>query len=153
MRTITRNMTGVVQFESKDSDLAAHLVFANDTLEVKRGKHEHPTVSFIFKNLQGSTILRRQAGPARRGQRPVPVDLIARTVPLLLSLKLLMPNADPQKPEKRALKVKLLIYMITAALSQLNKAGEEGMVKMTKTSPMHLPVDRAGEGGPGPICA
>ncbi len=150
MRTITKNMTGVVQFESKDSDLAAHLVFANDALEVKRGKHEHPTVSFIFKNLQGLNDFfgGKPALPAAvKGLYRL--DLIARTVPLLLSLKLLMPNADPQKPEKRALKVKLLIYMITTALSQLNKAGEEGMVKMTKTSP-----DRIyqwvvqGEGGP-----
>jgi hypothetical protein len=147
MRRLTRNMNAVVQFMVQGTDTGAHLVFADDGLEVVQGVCEKPTVSFAFKDLKslndffaGKLVL-----PSIKGMRRL--DVILRTVPLLLSLKMLMPDADPKKPAKRALKVKLLLYMVTTALSQLNKAGEPIMVKMVEKSPDRV-YQWIVEGGP-----
>ena len=56
-------------------------------------------------------------------------------LPLLLGLKILLPSVRPEDPVKQALKVKLMLYMVTNALSQLNKAGDEEFMKITKNSP------------------
>ena len=147
MRRLTRNMNAVVQFAVRGSDTGAHLVFADDGLEVVQGVHENPTVSFTFKDLKalndffaGKLALPSIKGIAR-------LDVILRTLPLLLGLKMLMPDADPKKPAKRALKVKLLLYMVTTALSQLNKAGEPVMAKLAANSPDRV-YQWIVEGGP-----
>jgi hypothetical protein len=141
IRKLTKNLTAVVQFEVKDADFAAHLIFANDALDVKQGRHEKPTIRFVFRELklfndffagrmppQLAYLLLDSTGLYR-------LDIVPRILPLLLSLKILMPDADPKEPEKRALKVKLLLYMVTTALSQLNKAGDPEMSEMVKLSP------------------
>jgi hypothetical protein len=135
LRRLTENMTAVVQFSVKGTEIGAYLEFANDGLEVVQGIHENPTAAFIFKSMvsMNDFFSGKLALPRIQGLRRIGV--ILRTVPLLLSLKMLMPDADPKTPEKRALKTKLLLYMVTTALSQLNKAGEEGMTKLTKNSP------------------
>jgi hypothetical protein len=135
MRRLTRNMNAVVQFVVRGTDTGAHLVFADDGLEVVQGVHEKPTVSFAFKDLKSLNdfFAGKLALPSIKGI--LRLDVILRTVPLLLSLKMLMPAADPKNPAKRALKVKLLLYMVSTALSQLNKAGEPTMAKLTGNSP------------------
>jgi hypothetical protein len=147
MRLFTKNMNAVVQFRVKGTETGAHLVFADDALEVVQGIHEKPTVSFVFKDLvsmndffSGKLALPWIDGIWR-------LDVILRTLPLLLSLKMLMPEVDPKSPEKRALKVKLLLYMVTTALSQLNKAGEPNMSEWTKKSPDRV-YQWIVEGGP-----
>jgi hypothetical protein len=135
MRRLTRNMNAVVQFVVRGTDTGAHLVFADDGLEVVQGVHEKPTVSFAFKDLKSLNdfFAGKLALPSIKGI--LRLDVILRAVPLLLSLKMLMPAADPKNPAKRALKVKLLLYMVSTALSQLNKAGEPTMAKLTGNSP------------------
>jgi hypothetical protein len=147
MRRLTRNMNAVVQFAVRGTDTGAHLLFADDGLEVVQGLHERPTVSFTFKNekslndfFAGGLALPSIGGIWR-------LDVILRTVPLLLSLKMLMPTADPKNPAKRALKVKLLLYMITTALSQLNKAGQPPIAKLVEKSPDRV-YQWIVEGGP-----
>jgi hypothetical protein len=147
MRSLTRNMNALVQFAVRDTDTGAHLVFENDALEVVQGIHPKPTVAFVFKDVKslndffaGKLALPRIKGLWR-------LDVILRTVPLLLSLKMLMPEADPKDPAKRALKVKLLLYMVTAALSQLNKSGESTMAKLVAESPDRV-YQWVVEGGP-----
>jgi len=147
MHLLTKNMNAVVQFQVKNSDLGAHLIFADDKLEVGQGLHDKPTVSFVFKDRKGLNDFfgGKLALPAVKGLYRL--DVILRVVPLLLSLKMLMPEADPTDPVKRALKVKLLLYMITNALSQLNKGGDEEMVDLVKKSPDRI-YQWVVEGGP-----
>ena len=135
LRKLTAKLKGVVQFEVKDTEYAVHLVYGGGDLAFVRGRHEKPNVAFVFKSLVAFNdfFTGKLALPSIKGLYRL--DLIGCTVPMLLTLKLLMPNADPQEPAKRALKVKLLLYMVTAALSQLNKAGDEMMTKLTKGSP------------------
>lgn len=148
LRFVTKNMTGVVQFQVKGTETGSHLIFENDTLEVKQGIAENPTVTFEFKDhkslndfFSGKIALPKIKGLFR-------LDIVIRTVPLLLALNILMPDTDPKDPQKRALKVKLLMYMVTTALSQLNKAGEESMVKLTKKSPDRVYQWKVEGGGP-----
>jgi hypothetical protein len=147
IRRLTKNMNAVVQFLVQGTETGAYLVFADDNLEVEQGVHGKPTVSFVFKDRRtlndffaGKLVLPRIEGK----RRP---DVILRTLPLLLGLKMLMPEANPKHPAKRALKVKLLLYMVTTALSQLNKAGEPAMAEMAKKSPDRV-YQWIVEGGP-----
>jgi hypothetical protein len=150
MRLITKNLTAIVQFEVKNTEFAAHMIFADDTLDVKFGRHEKPTVVFVFGELKGLNdfFAGRPALPSIMDCKGLyRLDVLARVVPLLLSLKILMPEADPKDPEKRKMKVKLLLYMVTTALSQLNKAGDPELNDMTKTSPDRIYQFKV-EGGP-----
>ncbi len=63
------------------------------------------------------------------------IRLLARVVSLLLAMKILLPTARPKTPDKKRLKVKMIIYMITTALSQYNKGGDPAMVAWTKKQP------------------
>ncbi len=128
-------LNAVVQFAVKDSELGSYLVWTDGELDVKHEIHPDPTVAFRFKTpaklvafLTGKTVLPSISGWYH-------VGLLAKVVPLLLSLKLLMPDVVPTDPDKKALKVKLLMYMVTTALSQLNKGGEPDMVKFCAKSP------------------
>ncbi|MDP8222742.1 MAG: hypothetical protein P9L99_05225 [Candidatus Lernaella stagnicola] len=151
IRLLTKNLTGIVQFEVKgDADAAAHMIFENDTLDVKPGRHENPTVAFVFKDLKGLNdfFAGRPALPSLLDCKGLyRLDILVRVVPLLLSLKILMPEADPKDPEKRALKVKLLLFMVTAAMSQMNKAGEPDIRELTEKSPDRV-YQYEVEGGP-----
>jgi len=84
--------------------------------------------------------------PRIKGYRRIHVLL--RVVPLLLKLKMLLPDVVPEEPAEKALKVKLLVYMVTNALSQLNKGGDPAMVKMVKTSPDRVYQWTVENGGP-----
>ena len=147
MRRLTRNMNAVVQFAVRGTDTGAQLVFADDGLEVVQGVGDEPTVCFAFKDLRSLNdfFAGKLALPSIKGLTRI--DVILRTLPLLLSLKMLMPAADPKSPAKRALKVKLLLYMVTTALSQLNKAGEPTMAKLVENSPDRV-YQWIVEGGP-----
>jgi hypothetical protein len=149
MYTFTKNMKAVVQFMVKGTDVGAALVFADDKLEVFQGIHEKPTASFVFKDLatMNDFFAGKPAIPLLLDSKLLRLDVVLRTVPLLLSLKMLMPDADPKDPKKRALKVKLLLYMVTVALSQLNKSGDPDMKKMTEKSPDRV-YQWVVEGGP-----
>ncbi|MCZ7583213.1 MAG: hypothetical protein M5R36_07675 [Deltaproteobacteria bacterium] len=61
-----------------------------------------------------------------------------RVLPLLLGLKILDPRNLPTKPELQARKVKFTLYMITNALSQLNKYGDKKMVDWTTPQPERI---------------
>jgi len=141
IRSLTKNMNALVQFEVKNTEFAAHLIFENDTLDVKQGRHEKPTVRFVFRELKLFNDFFAGRMPPKLAYLLVDscgmwrLDVVGRVLPLLLGLKILMPDADPKNPAKRAMKVKLLLYMVTTALSQLNKAGDPEMNDLTKTSP------------------
>jgi len=138
---------GVLQFSAKGSDIGAAMVFENGELSIFQGLHPKPDLNLKFRNL--SDLIGFFAG---KPAIPMPkgifsLHLLLRSLPLLLGLKILMPDALPTDPDKMALKVKLVLYMITNALSQLNKAGDEKMMKMTKGSPDRI-YQWTVEGGP-----
>lgn len=127
---------GVVQFTTREApEVGAALVFENGELDVEQGIHPNPQLVLKFKtvNEMNGFFAGKMALPSISGL--MHTHLLLRVLPLLLGLKILMPDAKPTDPKKRALKVKLLLYMVTNALSQLNKGGDPEFTKLTKTSP------------------
>lgn len=126
-----------VQFRAKDTagDIGAWLVFNKGEFTVQQGICESPDITFSFSSvkkmndmLAGKPVIPGISGFSKFG-------LLAKVFALLLSLKIMMPNARPKKMDKKTLKVKLAFYMITTALSQYNKGGDPDMVKWTTKQP------------------
>ncbi len=138
-----RNVDAVVQFVARNQPraLGAYLWFEGGTVRVEQGFWDadglgrEPDITFTFGSLEklcdffaGKTVL-----PSIKGMtKPA---LLAKVVQLLLSLKLMLPSAQPTDPSKRRLKVKLTVYMITTALSQYNKGGDPDMQRWTAKQP------------------
>ncbi len=135
-----------VQFIAKRAPepVGAYLVFgesaeASDqpaaTFRVEQGFCERSDITLTFGSVKklndffaGKTVL-----PGIKGfRRPA---LLLKVVRLLLALKLMLPTAQPKDPEKRRLKVKMTIYMITTALSQYNNGGDPEMKQWTSRQP------------------
>ncbi|MBN1636060.1 MAG: hypothetical protein JW920_06070 [Deltaproteobacteria bacterium] len=128
---------GVIQFGSHGSENGAYLEFKQGNLDVIQGLHPNPEIAIIFKNIQDMNALftggKPKGFPTLKGLWRIP--LLLRLVPLFIGLTMLQPNAQPKDPKKRELKVRLLMYMVTNALSQLNKGGDEDMQVWTKNQP------------------
>ncbi len=138
-------VSGTVQFQAEDSDglAGACLVFENGTLSVEQGIREAPDLLFAFPSLKamndmfrGKPVLPR-IGPLLRGAFGH-FGLLVKTFKVLLGMKILMPNARPKTPEKAYLKVKMTLYMVSTALSQLNKAGDPDMHAWTSKQPERI---------------
>lgn len=63
------------------------------------------------------------------------LKLLSSFISTLLLLKLMMPNNRPKSAHKRYLKVKLALYMVSTALSKLNKSGDPDMLAWTSRQP------------------
>ncbi len=135
-------VTACVQFLAKNDpeDVAAYLQFTDGALEVVQGMAEKPDLIFPFSNVK--TMNAFFAG------KPVlpPVNmsfftnfgLLLKVFGVLLGLKVLMPNAKTKTPEMAKMKVKMTLYMMSTALSQMNKAGDEEMVEWTTKQPERI---------------
>jgi hypothetical protein len=139
---------GVVQFAAGDSEQAARIELADGSIDVKQGLHPDPSITVKFKALKDLNTFFAGGTALPSIQRLAGIGSLLRIVPLLLKLKMLMPNVVPTDPAEKALKVKMLLYMISNALSQLNKGGEETMVKLVKNSPERIFQWTVEGGGP-----
>ncbi len=119
-----------------DDDLCCHIAFVDGEISFSEKPHPAPDIEFLFKDAASFVALMtgKPALPKIRGIiRSFPT--LIGFLPLMLGLTLLMPNKLPKDPKGRALKVKLLLYFISVALSKLNKAGGEDMRRFTKNMP------------------
>ncbi len=140
---------GVIQLYVKGTDTGAYLVFKDGALDVLQGIHPSPDIALPFKHMAGMNALFTGGIPVFGG---IPkglwkLPLLVKLVVLLLGLLLLMPNVNPKAPAKRELKVKMMMYMVTNALSQLNKGGDEDMAAWTAKQPdriYQMSIDPAG---------
>ncbi|MGE5423211.1 MAG: hypothetical protein ACM3QW_08105 [Ignavibacteriales bacterium] len=126
-----------IQFEVKNDEvLACFLQFVDGQLEYFSGRHPDPQINFVFKNPSDFNALMSGgiAVPNIRGALKNLGTLIG-FLPLMLGLTLLLPNKLPKDQAGRAKKVKLLLYFISVALSQLNRAGDEDMTAFTRFQP------------------
>jgi len=126
---------GTIQFSIKGTDTGAYLEFKDGRLDVIQGVIPNPGIHFAFKKPEhmiafftGGVAIPSISGIWRLG-------LLMKLVPLFMGLLLLMPTNLPKDPKKRLLKVKLTMYMITNALSQLNKGGDPDMMAWTAKQP------------------
>ncbi len=115
-----------IRFENGDAAVVQG--FAGDDGRVPDLTFTFPSLAKLNDFFAGKTVV-----PGIKGLRK-PV-LLAKVLTLLLGLKLMLPSSQPKSPEKRALKVKLTLYMITTALSQYNKSGDPEMSRWTAKQP------------------
>jgi hypothetical protein len=140
MKRRFQDVKAKVQFMARnDGDtVGAFLVFDEAGFRVEQGVCDDPDITFSFPSvakmnamLAGKLVLPRIKGWTKPG-------LLIKVFQLLLSLKLMMPNARPKDPERKKLKVKMIFYMITTALSQYNKGGDPDMRKWTAKQPERI---------------
>ncbi len=138
-------VSGAVQFraEDKEGPFGACLVFENGVLTVEQGIRDTADLLFAFPSLKAMNDMFRgkpvlpQIGPLLKGALGN-FGLLVKTFKVLLGMKILMPTAKPKTPEKAYLKVKMTLYMVSTALSQLNKAGDPDMHAWTSKQPERI---------------
>ena len=132
-----QGVNAVVQFVARDAagPVGAHLKFSNGAFAVGQGIADQADLTFGFSSVgkMNAMFAGKPVLPSIKGLRKL--GLVIKVFGLLLGLKILMPNAKPKTAEQARLKVKMTLYMVTTALSQLNKAGDPEMVKWTTKQP------------------
>jgi hypothetical protein len=127
----------VVQFKARHENgfVGAHLKFTDGRFEVVQELVERPDLEFRFGSVpkMNAMFAGKLVVPSIRGWTRL--GLLWKVLMVLMGLKLLMPDRRPRSPEQARLKVKMTLYMATAALSQLNKAGDAEMTRWTGKQP------------------
>jgi hypothetical protein len=129
-----------VQFVADDNGnkIGAYLEFDRGEFRVVHEIIDNPDITFAFGSVAKMNAMFAGKPVIPRIKGLLKIGLLIKVFSLLMSLKILMPDANPKDPEKRRLKVKLTFYMITTALSQYNKGGDPEMVKWTSKQPERI---------------
>lgn len=141
VRELLRGLSGSVQFEARGADFAGRFVFEGGSLRVFYGPPEPSTLHFVFRRLAAMNEF--FAGKPRLPwispylglHHPV---MVARVARLLMALRILEPpgkDAALPAPEERALRVRLLLYLVTRALERLHSQGYGPMLEFAEGSP------------------
>lgn len=134
-----------VQFQARDKEgyMGAYLDFNQGEFSVHQGFTEKPDLLFSFSSLKAMNDMFRgkpvlpSPGPLLPALLTKP-RLLTSVFSVLLGMKLLMPTAKPKTPEQAHLKVKMTLYMVSTALSQMNKAGDPDMQAWTAKQPERI---------------
>jgi hypothetical protein len=140
-RRLLRGLSGTAQFEARGADFAARLSFEGGALRISHGAPGDATLRFVFRNLSAMNDF--FAGKPRLPwispylgiKNPV---MLVRTARLLAALRILeppRPGAAPPPPEERALRVRLLLYLVPRALERLHREGHGPMRELAEDSP------------------
>lgn len=137
LKHLLTRFEGVIQLMVKGTETGAYIELKDRTLEVVQGIHPDPDILLPFKHVAGMNALFTGGIPVFGGfpRGLSHLGLLVKLVTLLLGLLILMPTVHPKEPAKRLLKVKMIMYMVTNALSQLNKGGDEDMMAWTSRQP------------------
>lgn len=125
----------VFRAKHEDSYIGANLIFKDSDLVVQPQPVDEGDLIFTFGTvakmntfLKGGITL-----PSIKGFSNL--KLLINFITTLLMLKLMMPNVRPKDEHKKYLKVKLALYMVSTALSKLNKSGHKEMQEWTSKQP------------------
>jgi hypothetical protein len=134
-------INATVQFvarENGEEPMGAWLKFEDGALSIGWDLVEDPDIQFTFSSIAkmngfftGKPVLPKIKGITKIG-------LLIKVFSVLLGLKILMPESKPKNADQARLKVKMTLYMVSTALSQLNKAGDPDMVKFTTRQPERI---------------
>jgi len=129
------NANVVLRAKHEDGFVGANLIFADGDLTVEPEPVEKADIIFTFGSVKKmNTFLGGGVAlPSIKGFSKT--KLLISFITTLLMLKLMMPNVRPKNPHKKFLKVKLALYMVSTALSKLNKAGHKEMNAWTARQP------------------
>lgn len=140
-RQLVRGLSGTVQFEARNSDLAAKIIFVGESLRVVPGPPEKSTLRFVFGHL-GKMNEFFAGKPRFPRMKPylgfLHPRMTLQTLRLLMVLRILEPphpNAPPPDSHEKALRVRLLLYLVTRALERLHHGGHGPMYNLAQDSP------------------
>lgn len=141
VRKLVQGLSGKVQFEARDADLAARLEFDGESLRVTFGPPEPSTLRFVFGSLakMNDFFAGKPSFPRISPWLGLFHPLMTwRTLRLLMVLRILeppRPGAALPLPDERALRVRLLLYLVTKALERLHRQGHKSMRELAADSP------------------
>ena len=117
--------------------LATHLEVAGGKLQVHLGEHPAPNLEIEFPSAAklNDFFKGKMNLPAIRGAAANPGLLVATVKALLAMSSLLGATSAPKLEADRDLLVKLMFYLLTTGISQLNKAGHPQVRSLTEPSP------------------
>jgi len=132
-----KDVNANVVFRAKHDSgfIGANLIFNDGELIVEPEPVENGDVIFTFGTVaKMNTFLKGGVAlPSIKGFTNI--KLLVNFVSTLLMLKLMMPDVRPKDEHKKYLKVKLALYMVSTALSKLNKSGHSEMLAWTGRQP------------------
>ena len=125
----------VLQAKNKHEFVGANLIFNKGELHIEPVPDKPADIVFTFSTIKkmNTFLAGGIALPSITGFRKL--KLLTSFISTLLMLKLMMPNVRPKDDHKKYLKVKLALYMVSTALSKLNKAGYKQMQEWTSRQP------------------
>jgi hypothetical protein len=137
MKEKFKNVKATVQIGAKNGSEfeACTLKFDNGELEIIQAPAEKPDIALTFSTLEKMNTM-FSGGTAIPGIKGITKPgLLLKVLSMLMSLKLMLPSSKPTDPAKKALKLKMSLYMITRALSTYNKLGDPDMKAWTSSQP------------------
>ena len=134
------HVTATVCFmaQGPEGPLGAQLRFDQGALEIIPEPGEGADITFRFSSpaKMNALFAGKPVLPCIQGwTKPL---LLLKVFSILLGLKILMPEAKPKSPAQAHLKVKMTLFMVSTALSQLNKGGDPDMAKWTAKQPERI---------------
>lgn len=134
-----RGKSGIVQFSALDEGEKSgmHFVIADGVFTVVLGLAEKPDLEFEFPTIPHFNAFftgKTKKLPKIRGIRHVGL-LIAVLMVLLYMPGLLLTSKPHEKEADKELYVRLMFYIATSGISQLNHAGHPEVAAWTKYSP------------------
>ena len=140
MKKKFEGVNATVQFVAKDESgpVGAYIRFTDGAFSTAPEIAGSPDITFGFSSVakMNAMFTGKPVIPSIKGLTKV--GLLVKVFAVLLGMKILMPNAKPKAEEKARLKVKMTLYMVSTALSQLNKSGDPEMVKWTSKQPERI---------------
>jgi len=129
------NANVVFRAKHEDSFVGANLIFNDGDLVIEPEPVDEGDLIFTFGTVaKMNTFLKGGiALPSIKGITNF--KLLTSFITTLLKLKLMMPNVRPKDELNKYLKVKLALYMVSTALSKLNKSGHKEMNAWTSKQP------------------
>ena len=128
-------VTAQVRFSATALPFAATLDFAAGALQVLAETSLKPTLDCQFRDVAalngffaGGLVLPKIDGL----RHPI---LIAKVLRLMLALQVLKPGPPPLRAEDRALRVRLVLTLVSRALAQMHFGGYPPMVDLVTDSP------------------
>lgn len=129
----------LIQFSAKDNDskVATHFIIKEGVWSVGHGPTEKPDVDFEFKSIPDfNRFFKGKSNKLPKIKGVWHLGLVIPTFKALLKMsKLLGSTTPPEKNEDKDLLVKMLFYLLTSGISQLNKAGHPEVAKWALKSP------------------
>ncbi len=134
-----RGKSGKIQFSALDPEGKAgtHLMIHKGAITVGLGLAEKPDLEFEFPNIPHFNAFftgKTMKMPKIKGLRHIGL-LLAILKVLLYMPKILLTATPHEKQEDKELYVKLMFYIATSGISQLNKAGHPKVCDWTRYSP------------------